>query len=240
MRVRKKNWAEGELAVNTLILDVDSPYSKRWHEYFGNLNPIYVEIGSGKCGFITQMAQKFPDINFIAFEREQMVIVNGARKIRELNENGENIKNIVFICADAMCLRAIFEKHEISRLFLNFSDPWPRRKKWAKRRLTHRNFLNVYQELLVEFGEIHMKTDNTVLFEFSLNEFSQTGWGLKNITLDLHNSPFAKDNIMTEYETKFSERGMPIYRLEAEFPNKNAVKAYESYVEKEADEIMNE
>lgn len=218
MRVRKKNWAEGELSSNKIILK-DPAHKGKWHELFGNPNPIQVEIGCGKGNFITEHARKFPEINFIAIEKEPVVIVNGARKVRELNEQGENLKNIFFITGNAADLRDIFEVDELSRIYLNFSDPWPNRKKWAKRRLTHKNFLNIYDSILNASGEIHLKTDNTVLFEFSLNEFSAENWGLKNISLDLHHSDF-EGNIMTEYEMKFSSKGMPIYRLEA-FKRKN-------------------
>ena len=227
MRVRKKEWAENELQINSLIVENGPENKGHWKHIFGNENPVFVEIGCGKGGFLVETARRNPNINFIGLEREKMVIVSGARTIRESNENGEKINNVRFVRFDATNLSEIFEIGEIGRIYLNFSDPWPRRKKWAKRRLTHRNFLENYKTLLSGDKEIHMKTDNRILFEFSLNEFAATGWGLKNISLDLHSSDFAEENVVTEYEAKFSAKGMPIFRLEASFPNKPALKEFE-------------
>lgn len=213
MRVRKKNWTVNEFENNELILQ--NPDSKgRWNDIFKNNNPLRIEIGCGKGNFITESARLNPAVNFVAIEREWSVIVTGARKIRELKEAGENINNILFLATDATNIDNFFAEDEVSLIYLNFSDPWPNRKKWVKRRLTYRSFLSIYDKLLTKDGEIHFKTDNTQLFEFSLNEFSGQGWGLKNISLDLHSSNF-EGNIMTEYEMKFSAKGMSIYRLEA-------------------------
>jgi len=231
MRVRKKYWAENELQTNDLILENGAENKGKWKHIFANENPVFVEIGCGKGGFIAETARRNPNINFIGLEREKMVIVSGARQIRELSENGEEIGNVRFLCFDAANLSDIFDEGEIGRIYLNFSDPWHRRKKWAKRRLTHRNFLKNYKALLSGNKEIHMKTDNRILFEFSLNEFAAMGWGLKNISLDLHNSGFAKENVVTEYEAKFSAKGMPIFRLEASFPNGPAISEYEKYTD---------
>ena len=210
MRLRKKPWADKELAINDKLLEEPEKYKGKWKEFFGNDNPIHVEIGCGKGQFISKMSLKNPNINYIAVERQKLVIVTALRKSREMNV-GNNLR---FMCADVSDLLNYFEPNEIDRLYINFCDPWPR-KKWAKRRLTHKNFLAIYENLFENGGEINFKTDNRGLFEFSLNEIeAQKGWIMKNITLDLHNSDF-EGNIMTEYEEKFSSQGMPIYRLEA-------------------------
>lgn len=218
MRARKKKWAAEELSENELIICEASKHKGEWERVFANTGPIFAEIGCGMGSFIVECAKREPDVNFIGFEREKMVIVSGARKVREYNENNvENkpLTNIRFLLGDAAELGDIFAPGEISRLYLNFSDPWVRRKKWAKRRLTHTNFLNMYKEILGNKKEIYLKTDSAALFEFSLNEFVNNGFSIRNISLDLHNSPWAEGNIMTEYEAKFAAKGMPIYRVEA-------------------------
>ena len=211
MRYRKKPWAEEELSSNKSIVRNPADNKGRWKEFFGNDKPIYVEIGCGKGQFITQMSKLYPDVNFIGVEREEQIIVTALKKSRL----AEVVDNIAFICADVAGLEEVFAPEEIDRLYINFCDPWHRRRKWAKRRLTHRNFLALYERLFgSKGGEVFMKTDNTILFEFSLNEFADKGWRLHNISLDLHNSDY-EGNVMTEYEEKFSGKGMPIYRLEA-------------------------
>ena len=150
-----------------------------------------------------------PNINYIAIERQTNVIVSALKKGREKGVG----ENIVFFVADVKELLNYFEPEEIDRIYINFCDPWPNKKKWAKRRLTHKNFLNLYVALFINGGEVFFKTDNRLLFEFSLNEFADKGWRLHNISLDLHNSDF-EGNVKTEYEEKFSGIGMPIYRLE--------------------------
>ncbi len=211
MRYRKKPWAEEELSSNKSIVSGPAENRGKWKEFFGNDNPIYVEIGCGKGQFITKMSKLYPQINFIGVEREEQIIVTALKKSR-LAEVGDNL---AFICADVAGMEEIFAPEEIDRLYINFCDPWHRRKKWAKRRLTHKNFLNIYERLFgSKGGEIFMKTDNMILFEFSLNEIADKGWRLHNISLDLHNSDY-EGNVMTEYEEKFSGKGMPIYRLEA-------------------------
>ena len=209
MRTRRKPWAEEELNTNPHVIREPLSMKGKWKEYFKNDNPVYVEIGCGKGGFITENAKRYKDVNFVGIERQTTVAGIAARKI------DENEENIASIGGYAEKLSDIFEVGEISRIYLNFSDPWPK-KGWSKRRLTHRNFLESYKDVLGESGEVFFKTDNRGLFEFSLNEFCADDWKLSNISLDLHNSDF-EGNIMTEYEEKFSSKGMPIYRLEARF-----------------------
>ncbi|MGN1133727.1 MAG: tRNA (guanosine(46)-N7)-methyltransferase TrmB, partial [Oscillospiraceae bacterium] len=169
---------------------------------------VHMEIGCGKGRFAREIAKRYPDINFIAVEKSSNVIVEAAEKALE-----EDIPNLYFLRGGAEYLECYIPEHSISRIYLNFSCPF-QKKSYAAHRLTHRKFLAIYDRLLVEHGEIHQKTDNQQLFEFSIEEFSQSGYKLKNVTFDLHNSDF-EGNIQTEYETRFSEQGMPIYRLEA-------------------------
>ncbi len=213
MRIRKKPWFEAEMSTNRAIIDEPAENKGRWHEFFGNENPIHIEIGCGKGQFLSEMSKRNPDVNYIGIEREPQIIVSALKKSR-IAEVGDNI---AFFIADVETLGEIFEAGEVSRIYTNFADPWHRRKKWAKRRLTHRRFLDIYEGIFGENGgELFMKTDNTVLFEFSLNEIADKGWRLHNISFDLHNSDF-EGNVMTEFEEKFSAMGMPIYRLEGYF-----------------------
>ena len=211
MRMRKKHWTEQELQTNPYIIKQATEKKGNWSAYFGNDNDIYVEIGCGKGNFIIENAKRYTNINFIALERQASVIAVAARKV-------ENLPNLALVCDNAALLSDLFEKGEIKRIYLNFSDPWPK-KGHAKRRLTHRTFLQSYRDVLGEQGEVFFKTDNKQLFEFSLNEFCADKWELSHICFDLHNSEYAEQNIMTEYEQKFSEKGMPIYRLEARYNN---------------------
>lgn len=209
MRLRKKPWGDNELNTNDRFIKQPELNKGKWKEVFGNENPIHIEIGTGKGQFITTTSILNPNINYIAIERQTNVIVSALKKGREKGVG----KNIVFFVADVKELLNYFEPEEIERIYINFCDPWPNKKKWAKRRLTHKNFLNLYESLFVNGGEVFFKTDNRLLFEFSLNEFADKGWRLHNISLDLHNSDF-EGNVKTEYEEKFSSIGMPIYRLE--------------------------
>lgn len=227
MRARKKKWAENEILENELILHEAKDTDGNWEQIFANPHPLALEIGCGMGNFIVDMAKINQNTNFIGLEREKMVIVAGARKVREWNEaasgeqGDEALKNVRFILGDAETLEELIGAGELSRIYINFCDPWMRKKKWAKRRLTHKNFLNMYKRLLNENGELQLKTDSKELFEFSANEFVECGWKLKNLTLDLHNSQWAKGNVMTEYEKKFSEQGMVIYRLVAGVEDKS-------------------
>lgn len=183
-------------------------------DWFKNDNPIYLEIGCGKGKFACEFAKLNPDINVLAVEKSANVIV-GACEMAEK----ENIENLRFIGGSAEYLPRFIPPHTVERIFLNFSCPFPKNA-YATHRLTHHHFLKIYETLLTKTGEIHQKTDNMHFFEFSLEEFSQNGWSLKNISLDLHQSNF-EDNIVTEYEAKFSSLGFPIYRLEAFLGEKN-------------------
>lgn len=169
----------------------------------------YLEIGCGKGKFIIENAERNPDVDYIAVEKVPDVILLAAEKANE-----RQLKNVRFMIGDAKGLAEVFEPHSIDYIFLNFSDPWPKAGHY-KRRLTYKTFLDVYRQILKEDGAIFFKTDNAGLFQFSLEQFTEDGWRLENVTDDLHNSEFAKDNIMTEYEKNFSEKGFSIHRLEA-------------------------
>lgn len=209
MRMRKKkNCAARIERCSDIRITEPEQYKGKWNEVFGNENPIHIEIGCGKGSFITGMAKMYPDINFIAIEKVEDVIVMAMEKTME-----QGITNVLFMDLDAERIEDFFEKGEISRIYLNFSDPWKKNKQ-AKRRLTHKNFLDKYKNVLNNGDYIWFKTDNRKLFEFSLNSFAQENFKLSNITLDLHNSGF-EGNVITEYEQRFLDLGQPIYRLEA-------------------------
>ncbi len=207
MRMRKKKNCEVRLEKSgELWIREPETVKGRWHEEFANDNPIHIEIGCGKGKFICEMAEKYPDINFVAIEVVRDVMVLAMEKAQPLG-----LSNLRFIIADAARLTEYFEKGEARRIYLNFSDPW-KKSRQAKRRLTHKNFLDIYKQILENGDMVCFKTDNQKLFEFSLNSFAEENFKMSDITFDLHNSGI-EDNVMTEYETKFSEQGMPIYRV---------------------------
>ena len=207
MRQRKKKWAPAQLANNPLIIRDTAAHAGRLSGYFSNNNPIHLEIGCGKGRFIAESSRQNPDINFIAIEREDVILAAAARHAEE-----SGACSLAFLLLDADVLLKYFRPGEISRLYINFCDPWPGKKKRAKRRLTHEKYLSMYQQL--QIPELHFKTDNRPLFEFSIESLSAQKWLIKNVSLDLHASEM-EDNIKTEYEEKFSAKGFPIYRLEA-------------------------
>ncbi|WP_270940765.1 tRNA (guanosine(46)-N7)-methyltransferase TrmB [Romboutsia lituseburensis] len=209
MRRRKVKGADQKLLSYTdyVLRDDINELKGKWNEKFKNNNPIYVEFGTGRGKFITTLAKQNPDVNYIAFEIKEEVLIKAVEKADELK-----LDNILFAWADVSNVLDYFEEGELSRIYVNFCDPWPK-KRWAKRRLTHSNFLNKYKLLLNKDGEVHFKTDNEKLFEFSLNEISSNDWTLKNISLNLAESDF--ENVTTEYEDKFMSYGMKIFRCEA-------------------------
>lgn len=175
---------------------------------FGNSNPVHIEIGAGKGDFITTLARKNPHINYLAFEKCADVIAIAATK-------AEGIANLRFANIDAELIDRVFPKGSIQRIYLNFSDPWPKGRH-RKKRLTHKSFLQKYETVLVPDGEIHFKTDNQRLFRFSLLETKEYGMKWLLVTFDLHKE-HPEGNIMTEYETRFSAMGYPIQKLITKF-----------------------
>lgn len=219
MRMRKKKHLDEKIAECTNLINCP-PVSQDYRlensikEYidfekiFGNSNPLHMEIGCGKGQFICELAKRTPEINYIAVEVNINVICTACHKLQN-----EGIKNVVFLHCGAEVLPKYIKAGLIERLYLNFSCPFPKNS-YANRRLTNVKFLDIYNEIMAPGAEIHQKTDNMHFFEYSLEQYSLRGYKLKNVSLDLHNSDF-KDNIITEYETRFSSMGMPIYRLEA-------------------------
>ncbi|MBO5274345.1 MAG: tRNA (guanosine(46)-N7)-methyltransferase TrmB [Clostridia bacterium] len=202
MRMRKKKHGAERIAAcsDILIRSADDiPFEA----------PYELEIGCGKGSFIVELARRNPDRNYIAVEKISDVILLAMEKAK-----AAELTNVRFLIGDAGTLTEVFKKGDISRIYLNFSDPWPKAG-YAKRRLTHRGFLEKYKSILTDDGEIHFKTDNRVLFDFSLEEFEACGFALRNVTNDLHNSPYNEGNIVTEYETNFSAKGFTINRVEA-------------------------
>ncbi|MEJ8543906.1 tRNA (guanosine(46)-N7)-methyltransferase TrmB [Brevibacillus borstelensis] len=209
MRLRNIPGAEEALREYPTFADNPASMKGRWRERFGNDHPIHIEIGCGKGRFINTLAERHPDINFIAIELKAEVVLRAAQRTEK-----REIPNLAFVQYNAALLPDLFAAEEVSRIYLNFSDPWPKTRH-AKRRLTYASFLDTYKQVLKKNGEIHMKTDNEKLFEFSLNQFSNERFQLRNITFDLHQSALAEENVMTEYEERFSSRGQRIYRAEA-------------------------
>lgn len=210
MRLRKRPGISEKLySFSKLVPDAPESFNGKWNNYFGNNNPLFVELGTGKGTFITTLAERNPHINFIGVELHAEVLISAVNKAAD-----QGLQNIRFLCINIEKLEDYFAKGEVNRFFLNFSDPWPKNRH-AKRRLTYRDFLKKYLSLLNPEGQIELKTDNEGLFEFSLNEFAATGCLLKNINLDLHNSPYVEENVMTEYESRFVAKGMKIYRCVA-------------------------
>lgn len=192
-----------------LILD-PTPHRGRWREVFGNDRPLHLEIGMGKGQFVTGMARRNPEVNFLGMEKYDSVAVRALERHLE-----DPLPNVRMLRACATGLETFFEAGEVDRLYLNFSDPWPK-KAHAKRRLTHVGFLERYQAILAPGRELHMKTDNRSLFEFSLTHLSQHQWRFLEVSLDLH-AREPEDNVRTEYEEAFAAEGHPIYRLVATF-----------------------
>ncbi|WP_243386010.1 tRNA (guanosine(46)-N7)-methyltransferase TrmB [Bacillus kexueae] len=214
MRLRNKPWANEYIQQHpNLVIPNPEEVKGKWNEIFQNENPIHIEVGTGKGQFIVGMAKQNPHINYIGIELYQSVIVSALSKLEE-----EQLPNLKLLNVNAKNLTDYFAPGEIGRVYLNFSDPWPKNRH-EKRRLTYKTFLSTFETIMVDEGEIHFKTDNQGLFEYSLKSFSEYGLLLKFVSLDLHKSDF-EGNIMTEYEEKFSKKGQRIYRAEAKYPSK--------------------
>ena len=206
MRLKYVKGATEKIEKSPYLILNPSDFKGKYNELFNNNNPIYIEIGMGKGTFIYENALKYPYINFIGIEKYDSVMVRAIEKV----EN-EEIKNLKFIRIDARKIEVIFNK-EIDRIYLNFSDPWPK-SRHEKRRLSSSNFLEKYDNIFKKEKRIIMKTDNRKLFEFSVISFTNYGYKINDISLDLHNDDI-KNNIETEYEKKFSSMGYPIYKID--------------------------
>ena len=206
MRLRNVKNKEKILNSSPFLVKNPKQYCGKWSTYFKNSNPIYIEIGMGKGKFIREHAMRYPDINFIGIEKYDSVVARCLPKI------SNDIKNLAVIRTDALELDQVFD-HEISRIYLNFSDPWPK-KRHHLRRLSSKVFLEKYESIFISDNDIWMRTDNASLFCYSLMSFSEAHYVLKNLTFDLHKQ-ISDDFITTEYEDRFSNKGMPIYSVEA-------------------------
>ncbi|MEK8130995.1 tRNA (guanosine(46)-N7)-methyltransferase TrmB [Paenibacillus filicis] len=216
MRLRGRKGIKEALEAQPELVVLEPQANKgRWREAFGNDRPIHVELGMGKGKFISELSALNPETNYIGIDMYDELIRRGSEKARDSREvHGGDLSNLRLVRFNIEDLEDIFEQGELNRIYLNFSDPWPK-KKHARRRLTHPAFIRKYEQVLNEWGEIHFKTDSRSLFEFSLNSFADLGIRLRQISLDLHADGPRTDLVMTEYETKFSQQGMPIHRLEA-------------------------
>lgn len=210
MRLRNVKGSREAIAANSFVIHNETEMKGKWHELFGNTNPIHIEIGMGKGQFIMELARRNPDINYIGIEKYSSVLIRALEK----REQEQDITNLYFIRMDAEYIPDVFDANEVDRIYLNFSDPWPK-DRHAKRRLTSTHFLGLYDKLLSPDGKVIFKTDNRELFDFSLEQIPEAGWTLESFTYDLHNSAYNEGNIMTEYETKFSALGTPINQLVA-------------------------
>ncbi|MBE7014586.1 MAG: tRNA (guanosine(46)-N7)-methyltransferase TrmB [Ruminococcaceae bacterium] len=210
MRMRRKKHREERFENCSFLAIENFDNIKNFKDIFGNDNPVHLEIGCGKGRFITGLSKLNPEVNYIAIEKSMDVIIMAMEKIKN-----EGIENVRFFAGDVDVLRDKDFKGEVERIYINFCDPW-KKSNQAKRRLTHKNYLSLYEKLLKKGGEVFFKTDNRKLFEFSLNSFADYNLKMRNITLDLHNSSY-EGNIMTEYEENFSSKGFPIYRCELIF-----------------------
>ena len=205
MRLKNVPGSKEYIAESKFVIHDETERKGKVREYFSNDKPIRIEIGMGKGQFIYEMARLNPDINFVGIEKYSSVLLRAIQKMEE-----ETLPNLIFIRMDAEDITEVFEEGEVDRIYLNFSDPWPK-DRHAKRRLESRQFLERYKSILKDGGLIEFKTDNNDLFDFALEEVKEAGWEMIAFTRDLHNNKeLCEGNIMTEYEAKFSAMGNPI------------------------------
>ena len=205
MRLRNIKGSRENIQASNYVVQEYREQKGKWRELFGNDHPIHIEIGMGKGRFLMDMATLHPEINYVGIEKYSSVLLRGIQKQEELQ-----LPNVMFIRMEAEYITEVFAKDEVDRIYLNFSDPWPK-DRHAKRRLESREFLKRYNEILVPEGVVEFKTDNMDLFEFALEEVEPAGWKLRQWTKDLHHDPkMNAGNVMTEYEERFSSVGNPI------------------------------
>lgn len=210
MRLRNVPGARDVMDANEYVYTEPEGMAGTWSQIFGNNNPVHIEIGMGKGRFITTLASMNPDINYVGIEKYSSVLLRAVEKQDELC-----LPNLRFLRMDAENITSVFGKEEVDRIYLNFSDPWPK-DRHAKRRLTSRQFFARYDEILKSIGRVEFKTDNRPLFDFSVEEVNEAGWKLSVCTYDLHNDEkLVEGNVMTEYEERFSSQGNPICKLVA-------------------------
>lgn len=205
MRLRNITGSREVIGESRFVIHEPEKQRGRWQERFGNTNPIQIEIGMGKGKFLHTLAKQNPDINYIGIEKYSSVLLRAIQKSEE-----EELSNLLFIRMEAEALLEVFDRGEVDRIYLNFSDPWPK-DRHAKRRLPSEPFLNRYDNILKREGRLEFKTDNRELFDFAVEELAKAGWKAEKITYDLHHdADMCEGNVMTEYEEKFSAMGNPI------------------------------
>ena len=207
MRLRHLPGSEQQIEESPFVISGPEEFRGQWNMFFGNESPLHIEVGMGKGRFITELAAAHPEINYIGIERYTSVLLKAVEKRSLLF-----LPNLYFLCVDARTLPDIFAEGEVDRIYLNFSDPWPK-DRHAKRRLTSPQFMALYDRILAPEGQVEFKTDNMGLFDYSLESIPEAGWTITASTKDLHHSDMAEGNIMTEYEAKFSAMGNPICKL---------------------------
>ncbi|GIM30312.1 tRNA (guanine-N(7)-)-methyltransferase [Clostridium polyendosporum] len=201
MRLRKKWWARPELEESKNVVIRPSEKKGLWKEEFKNSNPIHLELGCGRGQFVSSKAKENPDVNYVAVDLKDEVLIYALRKVNEAE-----VENVRIIPMNISFISDVFDKDEVSKIYINFCNPWPK-DRHKKRRLTHTKFLTEYKKFLKPESEIWFKTDDTELFDESQQYFKDNGFDLKYVTYDLHKSDF-QQNIMTEYEAKFTSLGM--------------------------------
>lgn len=214
MRLRNIPGAKEVIIESEFVIQSPEGNKGKWDNVFEKKQPLHIEVGMGKGRFLMDMAKKHPDINYVGIEMYDSVLIRALQKLEDLHEAGEGLSNLYFMRMDARNLPEVFEKGEVKKIYLNFSDPWPKARH-AKRRLTSREFLARYEKVLADDGVVEFKTDNRPLFDFSLEEVGEVeNWELLAHTFDLHhNEEMMVGNVMTEYEEKFSSMGNPICKL---------------------------
>lgn len=211
MRLRNIPGADAVIQAHSFAIKNEKEQKGKWNQIFGNENPIHIEIGMGKGQFLLTLAKQNPDINYVGIERYSAVLIRALEKLE--TEEFAGLENVRFICMNAFELPEVFAYGEVKKIYLNFSDPWPKARH-ARRRLTSTQFFEQYDKVLVQDGVVEFKTDNRLLFEFSLEQVEEAGWKLLAHTFDLHhNEEMNAGNVMTEYEEKFSSMGNPIHKL---------------------------
>ena len=213
MRLRNIPGAQDAILDSPYVVQEPQTKKGHWAEVFEKKQPLHIEVGMGKGRFLMDLARLHPEINYIGIEMYDSVLLRALQKREELEQEGVVYSNLYFMRVDARLLPEIFAQGEVDKIYLNFSDPWPKARH-AKRRLTSREFLARYDQILVPDGKVEFKTDNKGLFEFSLEEVKETKWNLDAFTFDLHhNEEMVQGNVMTEYEEKFSSMGNPICKM---------------------------
>ncbi|NMA68469.1 MAG: tRNA (guanosine(46)-N7)-methyltransferase TrmB [Desulfitobacterium sp.] len=203
-RIRRRKWARPELEKDPKVIFQPQEYQGKWPELFKNQNPIHLELGCGQGEFISQCAENNPHLNFIAIDLYNEVLV---QTLRKLNEN--SLENVRLIPMNIRLINEIFAEDEVAKIYINFCNPWPKRRHHI-RRLTHPVFLEKYKKFLINKGEVCFKTDDDGLFQDSLKYFAESGFKELYKTFDLHSSSYAQNNIVTKYEEKFSSQGIKI------------------------------